>query len=303
MPSTDSMHVDAALSDYSRKYENGLYVAKLLFPPWSVKKLSDKYAMYDRTPQFSVLDTTMGPKGEAKMVEWSVTWGTYGCLPHGLKDPVTDQDRKNADAPIDPELDTVEFLKDHMLLDYEDKVAALATTLATYPASNRVTLAGADQWNSGLSGATPVQDINTGIAACAMAPNLMIIGYEAWLVLREDAGIVARTRGIAGGTVTEPLVAESFGLDRVVVAKARKSTAAGVLSYVWGKDVVLAHTTRPGPKSIQFGVCFSPTADEDVRVYRQEQIGGGADMIECNWSYDYKVIASDVAYLMKSVIS
>lgn len=303
MPSTDSMHVDAVLSDYSRKYTNGAYVAKLVCPPWPVKKLSDKYAIYDRTPQFMVPDTTMGPKSESKMVDWSVSYGTYSCLPHGLHDYVTDKDVANADEPIQPRLDTTEFLKDQILLDFEDKVATQYGDHANYAAANHVHIAGNDCWDSGTADATPVADINTGIAACAIPPNFMLISYPVWMVLKEDATLQDKIKYTQKGVLTEDLVAELFGLEKVVVAKAQKSTAAGVLSYVWGENVWIGRVAKPGPKTIQFGVTFSPKAEEIVRSWREDKIGGGADAIEANWDYDHKVIAADVGYLILNAIT
>jgi hypothetical protein len=297
------MHVDSVLTDYSRKYANGDYVAKLVCPPWPVKKLSDQYTIYDRTPQFQVNDTTMGPKSESKMVDWSVSFGTYSCLPHGLHDYVTDADVKNADAPIQPRLDTTEFLKDQLLLDFEVKVATKYGDHANYAAGNHVHVAGNDCWDSGLAAATPVADINTGIAACAVPPNTMVISYPVWMVLKEDATLQDKIKYSQLGVITEELVARLFGLEKVIVAKAQTSTAAGVLSYVWGESVWIGRVAKPGPKTIQFGVTFSPTADETVRSWREEKIGGGADAIEANWSYDYKIIAADVGYLILNAIT
>lgn len=300
-PSPQSVHVDALLTDFSRKYRNNDYVADVLMPVKPVTKLSDEFLRYSKTSSFTIPDTTHGVKSKAKQVSWAVDTDSYSLKPKALMDYVSDYEKANADPAVDLEMDTTEYLTDQLLLAKESAAATLLTTTSTY-GSNFTTLAGNDQWDSGDAAATPIADINTGIQACVLRPNVMVVGQEVWDTLKEDATLCDKIKYSQLGIVTEDLVAAVFGLDKVVVAGAM-GYVSGTLTYLWGKHVILAHVEPPKLRSVQFGLTFASQQAHQVRRWAEPSIGGGSVAIEVNWAYDLKIVAADVAYLIDSAVS
>ena len=299
-PSAQASHVDALLTDFSRKYRNGAYVGDVIMPVMPVTKYSDKFARYKKESTFRIADTTTGFRSEAKKVSWETDTDSYSVQPHGLTDYVTDREKANADPVYDLELDTTEYLTDQILLAREYEIATMCTTAANF--TNHYTCAGDHQWNSGAADATPVTDIRTGISKCVIRPNIMVVGQEVWDVLIEDATLMDKIKYSQTGIITEALVAQVFGLEKVVVGKAM-GYVSGTLTYLWGKNVVLAHVEPPRLKSIQFGMTFSMTSSHIVRKWPEPKVGGGSTQIEVDYDYQPKVVCADVAYLIGEAIS
>jgi hypothetical protein len=300
-PTTQNVHVDALLTDYSRRYRNGSYVGLQIMPLKQVTKLSDEFARYSMTEQFTIPDTTHGFKDLAKEVSWSIDTDNYSCKPHALKDYVSDYEQENADEGIDPRVDTTEFLTDQLQLAHESAVATLLTTAGTWGA-NTAALTGDDKWDSGKAAATPIADVKTAIQACVVRPNIGVTTPLVMDVLSEDATINDKIKYTSGGPVTAEMIARILGLDRLIVADAQ-GYVGGTLQYLWGKNFVLAHVEPPRPKSIQVGLTFSTKANQIVRTWSEPARGGGSIAIEVNWNYDHKIVCTDVGYLLRTVIS
>ena len=99
------------------------------------------------------------------------------------------------------------------------------------------------------------------------------------------------------------MIGAVFGIPNVIVAPAQYESAS-LYPYLWGKNVIVAYVDpNPGIDVVTFGGTFSTEAGETVRRYRNEERGGGSDVIEAWWDYDYEVICQDCGALIKDAIS
>jgi len=304
MPTANQMHVDALLTDFAKSYKNEAYVGTELFPIFGVKKLSDLYPVYSRAETMGVPKTLAGTRGRTNTVDWSVSNETYSCLPQGLNQPISKWEVDNSDAPYgNLRLRTTGYLQDQLLLSLESEIATKATATANYGA-NTVTLSGTNQWSYSGDDQTVniIEDIDAACSALAMPANVMIIGKAVWDVMRRDAGILSLMPA-ERGVVTPQVIADLFDVERVIIAKSKSSTAAGVLSYMWGKHVIVAHVERPSPESVMLGATFAVGERHTVRSWTDPAIGGGSEVIEVNWAWDTKFIATDCGYLIYNAIA
>ena len=300
-PSAQATHVDALLTDFSRRYRNQEYVGDQILPVRPVTRYSDKFARYKKESTFRIADTTTGFRSEAKHVSWETDTDTYSVVPHALTDYVTDREKANADPAYDLELDTTEYLTDQILLAREYEIATLLTTVGNW-GTQYATLVGNDQWDSGHANATPVADIRAAISACVIRPNTMLVGQPVWDVLVEDATLMDKIKYSQTGILTEALIASVFGLDKVVIGKAM-GYISGTLTNLWGDNVILAHVEPPRLKSIQLGLTFSMTSTHVVRKWPEPKVGGGSIQIEVDYDYQPKLVCTDVGYLIRDILA
>jgi len=302
------VHIDAALSNLSIQYKNAAFIAELVAPVLPVTKKSDKYFVYGKEA-FKLPKTSRRPGGEANEVHLNVSQDNYACERHDLSDIITDEVRKNADPPLNPEADSTEFLTDLILLDLENEIAAAMTAAASYTNSNTTTLSGTSQW-SDYANSTPLTNIKT-----AKASVRKLIGREAnTLILGGD---VADTLALHPDIkdlrkYTDPNVLTATGLPprilglKVLDGKATKNVAyeglTESMSYVWGKHAIVAYIPeRVGVKTLAAWITIRQIGFRQTKKWREEKREG--DMIEVDDCYVVKEVADQCAYLIASAIA
>lgn len=302
------VHIDAALSNLSIQYKNAAFIAELVAKVLQVAKESDKYFVYGREA-FKRRDTTRKPGGESNEAHLKLTQSTYSCSRHDQKDIVTDAVRQNADAPLNPEADTTEFLTDIILLDLEYAVAQAFTTAANYANSNSTTLSGTSQW-SDYANSTPLTDVKT-----AKASVRKLIGREANSII--FGGDVAETLSLHPDIkelrkYTDPNLLTDSGLPpkilglKVFEGKATENTVyeglTESMSYIWGKHAIVAYIPdRVGVKTLAPFITIRQQGFRKTKKWREEKREG--DMVEVCDNFVIKEIADECAYLIASAIA
>jgi len=304
MPEPNDVHVDAILSNISIKYSNAAYVGLQLMPVVPVKKESDKYYIYNsKADRFRIPTTLRAPKTDSKTVDWKMTTDTYQCEEHALNDLIDDRERNNADKPINPEVDTVEFLTDIIELAQEKRIVDLLTGASmTHNATIAV------KWEDYVN-SDPIGDIETGKqdihSRIFREPNTLLLGKQVYDKLKHHPDILDRIKYVQKGVVTEDLMASIFGVDKVLVGKAgyntKKEGQAAVYGYLWGKYALLAYVEpQPGIKKFSLGYTFK-VGKNIVRRARMET--KHSDWFEPSMIVDEELVSVDCSYLMKACIT
>lgn len=302
-------HIDKRLTDISIQYNQSEFVGQNLFPEMPVKKGSDKYFVYAKGNQFKQVDDNLSKNSEANEVQMAFSDATYSVKDYGLKGYVTKEDIENADDPLQPEADEVEVLTSTILLKRELRMKAVVDGMSTNTASPGV------KWT--FSAGTPVTDIEAGANAMFRRPNIMIVSRPVWDQMKFNSDIIGKIGGGFTGlkVATTDMVAQLFGLERVIVADAKKDVniqpQTSSLSYVWGKSVVLAHVDpRNSKKIITFGRLFSQKIGEgtgstfQVRTWEDPSKGlGGRKVIQVEHASDEKLISEDFGYHLTDCIA
>ena len=304
-PLVTDVHVDSILSGVSIRYSNEEMIADQVLPVIPVKKESDKYYTYTRAWKLPQSKRAAG--AEANEVEWNVGTATYSTEEYALKDLIPDRVRDNADNPLDMDVDTTENLTELIQLGREKRVADIVFASGTY-GSQTSALSGTNQWDD-YAGSDPIGDVRdakaTVHAATGKMPNVLVIGYQAFLKLLDHPDILERIKYTQKGIITADLIAAVFEVDKLLVGKALyDSTQEGVaesLGYIWGKSVALLYVeSSPSLKKVSFGYQFQ---SRGFRTKKWREEGRDGDFVEAGEIRDEKIVAAGCGYLYTTVVS
>lgn len=309
MPLISEVVFDELLSGVSVQYQpaQGGYLADMVGPPVPVKLESASYWKYDMS-RFDVPYSKRAPRSEYNRVEWSTTRDSYAAEEYGLEIPIDDRERDNAVGPLDLEVDSTEIVTDMVLNNREKRWADLV--LSTSVITQNDTLTGGEQWDDYTSGASdPIGAAavarQTIYAATGYRPNTLLLGNNAYEALLQHPSIMERIQFSERAIVTRQLLATLFQVDEVLVGGVLRRTsnagATDVLADVWGNDALFFYKEmRPSLKRASFAYTFRVRPLRAFR-YREEKIA--SDIIRVTEIQDEKIVAPQLAYLFKDVVS
>ena len=216
----------------------------------------------------------------------------------------------NADTPLQPRMDTNDFLNEWLMLDREVRVAKLVFANATYVAAHKKDLAAA-KWGS--DGDDPIGNIQDAVNGCFARANTLVFGHDAWEAFRTLPEVLdavkssTRMQDAGGGLAKHTEVAELFDVENVLVGRARYNSAkkgqAASYSRVWGKKVAALHVKKnPGVRSITFGMSFQEMMKQTQSMFDPKRGAKGADYIKVAYNCDEKLVAKDLGYLLYDVV-
>lgn len=296
-------------------YRNPSLIADAVLPRVPVGTKEFKYTKYPKGQFFTVPDTKVGRKGEPNQVELEGRDATGMCEDHGLDDMVPNEDiqaaasQPNTPSPL---MRATEFVTDLVLLAREKRVADLVFAAAQYASSNKTQLAGNHQWDVfSHADSDPIPDIQAGLDACIMRPNVMVIGRAAWSKLSMHPKLAAAIyrNGTTAGIVSRQAVADLFELEEVLVGEgfvntAKKGQTASVVR-VWGKHCALVHRNKNADSSR--GTTYGFTAQWGPRLagtIDQPKVGmRGSQLVRVGESVDEVITANDLAYLIEDAVA
>lgn len=223
LPTPDSAHIDAALTNIAIGYNSPIFVADRVFPHVTVAKQSDKYFKFLKGDWFRLDADVRGAGAQARQGGYKLTSASYNCLEYALAHPVPIELINNADAALDPLRTAVQYVTRMIQLRKEYQVSTLCTTAANWTSTND---AEGGWLYSGTS--TFVADIFTGKKTIreliGVEPNVLLVDATTWDSILQTDDVLDR---ITGGSdmgrpalVTKELIAAMFGLDEVIVGGA-----------------------------------------------------------------------------------
>lgn len=305
-------NTDPVLTNAAIAYSNEAYIADQIFPVVPVMKQTGKHYIFNRE-RFSYMDTRRAAGANSKEVTLTLTTGNpYYCEDHALKQFVTDEDRDNAPAGMDPYVDATENVRERLLVAREKELATMLTDTAQL--TQNATLSGTDQW-SDYDNSDPLDDIETAAqtvqAAIGFRPNIAIMGQQVWDKLKYHPVLLELFKYTKGGQVTMEQLAALMGVERVLLGKAFYQTAdegqTEATSFIWGKHTILAYVApRVAPKIMTLGINYlwqgktlqvkrMRGVDEDDREGTYVRVGG--------WYYDENIVSASAGYLLKNVVA
>ena len=312
MPEPKSLHIDAVLTNLSIQYKTEELIWEFLMPLIKVGKRSDKYYKYNKADSFTIPNDKIGPKSLPNEFDWGVSDDNYSVKDHALGDWLPQETIDNSDNPLQPEVDTNDFLNKLLALAQEKRVADIVFAAASYPSGNKTQLSGTAQW--GGSADDPIDNISLAVETCFQRANTLVFGQDAWRKFRKLPEILdavkssSRFQGSPGGLATGIEVAGLFEVDRIVVGRARYNTAkegqTASYSRLWGKHCAALYVEKnPGLKSITFGLTISEMLKQTQRDFDMKRGIKGAHYFKVAWNSDEKIVASDVGYLIEDAVA
>ena len=240
-PAPGQLHVDTFLTDmavaWSQQRKN--FVADKIFPVVPVLKESDLYAVYEMGYQYR---DEMKPRplgGRPVRVGYEITNNRYACVEWAEEHLIDDRVRQNADQPLNPDLAAMRLLTNHGMIHrevlwqqsffttgvwgvdwYGNTTAAADGTLGTPN-----TMLQFDQSGSDPIGFFEQRRFDV-LSKTGYEPNVLVLGPDAFRVIKNHSTVVDRIKYTQRGIVTEEILAKLFDVDRVVVPKGVKESTA-----------------------------------------------------------------------------
>lgn len=311
MPEPRNLHQDAVLTNLSLKYRNAAMIWPFVLPEVKVGKRSDKFYKYNKADSYTLPDDKIGPKSLPNEYDWGVSTDNYSVKDHALGDWLPQEEIDNSDNPLQPEVDTNDFLNGLLDVAQEKRVADLVFAAGSYPVGNKVQLSGTGQW--GQSADDPIGNILTAIETCFMRANTIVMGADAWMVFRKLPEVLdavkgsTRYQGSPGGLATVAECAGLFEVENWLVGRGRYNTAkpgqTASYSRLWGKHCAALHVPpSPGVRTIGFGFTFVEMRRATFRDFDGKRGVKGAHFFKVAWNSDEKIVASDVGYFIQDVV-
>lgn len=329
-PTNAAVHVDSALTNISVAFLQNAshFVAGRVFPNVPVQKQSDRYFVFDRG--FFNRDEAKvrapGTESAGSGYELDNT-PTYFANVYAYHHDVADQVRANADAAVDPERAAAELVTHKMLIrketDWVSKFFAGGIWtggdvdgVSATPATNQVT-----QWSDTTSG-DPIGDIRGAktsiLQSTGFIPNTLVVGQQVFDALIDHPDIVDRIKygQTAGGPAmaNEQTLAALFGLDRILISRAIRNTAAEGLtnahSFIAGKKALLCYVPpAPSLMTPSAGYTFSWTGFMGqtngfgfaTKRFRMEHLE--STRVEGQMAFDHKLVSSDLGYFFDTIVA
>lgn len=324
MPSRSQTHIDRALTNMSVKYMQDAsgFVNDKVFPVLPVQKQSDRYFVYKKEDWFrdEASERAMGVESAGGDYDIDNT-PTYFCKKYAFHKDVYEEDRANADDPLQPDRDATEFVTDKIMLNkennwartyFKDGVWAQDLAGGSYGTAGKVT------YFDDYDHSDPVSQIANMATAMAeitgKRPNVMVLGRRVYDALRQHPDILDRIKFTQRGIVTADLLASMFDVQKMLVANAIQNVAKkgekADMQFTLGNNILLAYSApRPALKQATAGYCFtwkgllgSNALGGRINRFSMPMLGIGTERIEMELAYDMKVVAPDMGAFIKNAI-
>jgi hypothetical protein len=267
------VHVAQVLTNISLQYANDEYIGDQLMPTivGTEGKLSAVYFTYDKRDRLAYPDDTMSDRSFANELNESRSTASVSLLPRALREYVDSLTLQNQDAPLNELLDAQVTVLDGLMFNREVRIATALTTSGNYASANVNTLAAASRWDS-ASGGNPLKDIDDAIKTIwsGKGPGGLVAWcpIDVWNVLKKHPMVLDlfKYNGSSPGMATPEMLAGWFGLEKILVGKARKDTAnrgqTASYSRIWGSDAfgIVRVDKGNSVRNVSFGKVFTDRA-------------------------------------------
>ncbi|MBF0560717.1 MAG: hypothetical protein HQL37_01625 [Alphaproteobacteria bacterium] len=327
-PSLNSVHVDAALTNFSVAYvqSEDAFVAGQVFPVMPVEHKSDKFFTYQldaylRAAGAQVPYGTEAPRGGLVLSTDSYDVG----MPKRWAQDITPDIRANADAALsDIDQQVAAQVMRALLIGREVDFVTNYMSTGVW-GTDMIGGTNFTVW-SNQAGSDPIYDVDTGkttvLQNTGMEVNTMTVAYNVHQALRRHPLILERIKYGGGpanpALVTPQMLAAVFEVERYIVAKSVQVTSAEgqpiTTGFVVGNDVLLTHSARsPGIMTPSAGFNFVWSAltgvnNLGIAAYRypMPQLGiaanGATERVEGTYAYAMKVTGKPLGYFLHAAV-
>jgi hypothetical protein len=324
-PEGSTLYVSAPLTTISTAYaQNGNWMADQVFPNVPVSRQGDLYWRYPQGAWRRSIAGLRAPATESVGGGWDVTTDSYYANVYAVHKDVDDQTLTNArGGGFDLYSDATNWVTENLLLKRDQLFAStyLTTGVWTGLTTDQVGVVSAPAANQFIqfdqAASDPIGVMSKAIIAMAKntgyRPNVVVMGPSVYNALLNNSEIIARVVYTGGGFLTESVLQQALGVDKIVVTWSTQNTAplgaTDAYSFVNDKSLLLVYAApQPGLQTLSGGYIFtwdgllgSGSYGTRIKSFRQEQIE--SQRIEGEMAFAMKVVASDVGVFFTSVVA
>ena len=322
MQDNAQVYRDQILTNLFLAYPQEGFIAEELLPTLNVPDLTGIAFKLDESHLKIPGNSKRAAFARATRVNFNLTSVSYGPLvEHSLEIGITDQIMRLYKAPLQPETNATNVVSGQLNNEKEVAVRDMLTTLANYPAANKLTLVGSAQWSSDTS--DPVADATAARKAvklgCGHEANVVAMNPDVRDRLRNHPVVKARIQYSTKLTKAEldAQIADLLGVERILIGKAvtsnqaEESTTDGTKSFIWGDDVVFAYVTAaPALEELSLGYLLRLDPEHSfndngsfVGVDKWYEQAKKATFVRANDFYLPWQTANTAGYLLKDVLA
>ena len=318
-PYLAQVHVDRPLTNMSVAYiqDEGAFVSGKVFAVVPVDKKSNKYFIYTKDDWFRDDAQLRAPATESAGGGYDLdNTPSYVCDVYAYHKDIDEQVAANSDIPLNSERDATRFVTRKLLLRQEIQWVTDFFATGKWTGSTTATdITVAPLWNDPTS--TPIEDVQAQalsiLTTTGFEPNTLVLGFGVYQKLIRHPDVIDLIKyGASPGSpaiANEAALAKIFSVDRVVVSKSVKNTAAktpgsttftGALTA--GKNAMLAYVTKsPGIMEPSSGYIFmwkgiSRGIGTTIAAYRipMPWLGLETVRVEAEIAFDDKLVGADL---------
>ncbi len=239
--------VDPVLSGIAQGYVHAQRVGHTLFPANDVLQRGGTVIEFGRE-SFLNYKSRRAPGADAVNIQFGYEGKPYSLSQFSLDAPIPREHMEEALAVpgIDLGKRAVNVAMDSLTLTLEIEQAELAGNPASYPAANKLTLAGSARWSDPAS--DPIGDIDAAKdqvrTTCGVEPNRMVISNKGFRALKRHPNIMDRFKYTTAESITAKMLAGIFDLDELNVGKTtyvENLDASGAFKEAWGNFACMAY--------------------------------------------------------------
>lgn len=310
MPLPNLIHIDQALTNLSLAYTNDELIAPKVLPQVTVNKLTNKYFVYGRE-HFRYTEARVEPKALAGEFDYTLSTQSFQAQHRALRHLIPYQNEWNEDVPLNEQVDVTELITEKLALIMEVDVATYVTSNSNL--TNYTALSGGSQWSDYVN-STPLTNIKTAKTSVRQnsfkRANTMVIPYDTALTLADHPSIKDLIK------YTDPKSLSDTGLPpvirglRIIEAGAYQDSSVEGETFspanAWGKNVIVAFINPGyGLRKISLGYIFmapdSQTGTVGISTRRYVDEPRKGEWVECEMTYDYRIVAPGCGYLYQTV--
>lgn len=319
-PTLGQVHVNQPLTNVSHAYMNKLNpVADKVFPIIRNQKKSDLFYKFPKDNWHKLQARKRAAGDESAGTGYKLTTDSYECDVIALHHDIPDQNRSNADAVLNLDMQGTTLVTRQLIMQREFDFAAAFFQPSIWTGSSTGADIDVTDWES--TSGVPIQDIRTERLAMhsktGFYPNTMLFGTQAWRAFQDNAAVIDRIKYTSGNTnpaiVTQQLAAQLLEVDQVLIAdmvynSAAEGAATETMSNIFSSTSALltyAESLTPGIMQATGGYCFAwnQYADYDVVMSRFRMEHKKSDRIEGEIAYAFKQVASDLGVFFTGTTS
>jgi len=300
--------------EYNAEASQRGFIGLGLLPIFEVEEQSADYPKIPIESLIKIQDTKRAPRANYGRSDYEFETGTYACEDNGWEEPVDDSEANLYRRYFIAEEVAVKRAVDILLRGQEVRIAAMMFNSGNFTVADA-----AIPWNTSAT-AVPRTNVEAGKiamrAASGLEPNTIAMSKKVFTYLMLTAEITTAFRytnpiEIGGMEAQKRIMAQYFGVDRVLVGDAIKDTAKKgqvfSLGDIWDDEYVGLFKVSAGGNDLRepvVGRTFLWTADSPGNIvteqYREEQRRSNIYRVRHN--VDECFIFQGAGYLLGNII-
>ena len=299
----EDLRINAYLSEVARGYRNNAFVADVLFPTiYSEKEKIDIFQFNKEA--FNIYDTERAIRANSNVIApQGFSKHTATLTEHDLSYPIDYREEQEAEK-VKLQLHATNVVTNGLQLKHEKECADLAQDLSRYDSSNKKILSGKSCFNWKVSDPQGVIDDakNAVSSKIAQDPNTMVIGEDAWRVLKRNSQLKGLISDNQNKLITLDLLKQFFEIENIVIGKAIYSNANDKFERVWGNNMILAYVPKLNART-EYDPAFAYTIrkKDALQIDEYEKEGNKVRYIRATDIYTPFLVGAEAGYLVSNV--